>query len=211
MGRISKKGSIGSISGTVNDVVLSEWNNIPVVRSRPKRTNKPATNSQQAQQGKMATAVRFAKAVKEIFAVGFKDFAVKKSAYNAGVRDLLFSGVTGESPNYSINYKRVLVCRGRLHLEANVAAKAEAGQVTFTWTYEAADGVAPNDKAILVVYCEALGSCLFTLKGADRNTGTASIAVARFKGYEVQTWLAFTSPDGANTSPSTYTGAVTIT
>ena len=78
-------------------------------------------------------------------------------------------------------------------------------------TYEAAEDVAPNDKAILVVYCEALGKCLFTLKGADRNTGTASIAVARFKGYEVQTWLAFISPDGANTSPSTYTGAVTIT
>ena len=211
MGRISKKGSIGSISGTVNDVVLSEWNNIPVVRSRPKRSNKPATTGQQAQQGKMATAVRFATAVKKVFAVGFKDFAVKKSAYNAGVRDLLFSGIIGESPNYSINYKRVLVCRGRLHMEANAAAKAEAVQVIFTWTYEAAEDVAPNDKAILVVYCEALGKCLFTLKGADRNTGTASIAVARFKGYEVQTWLAFISPDGANTSPSTYTGAVTIT
>jgi hypothetical protein len=60
------------------------------------------------------------------------------------------------------------------------------------------------------VYCEALGKCLFTLKGAERNTGTASIAVARFKGHEVHTWLAFISPDGANVSPSTYTGAVTI-
>ena len=210
MGRISKKGSIGSISGTVNDVVLSEWNNIPVVRSRPKRTNKPATDGQQIQQGKMATAVKFATAVKKVFAVGFQDFAVKMSAYNAGVRDLLFNGITGESPNYSINYKRVLVCRGRLHLEPNASVKAEQGQVTFTWTYEAADDVAANDKAILVVYCEALGKCLFTLKGADRSTGTASIAVARFKGFEVQTWLAFISPDGANTSPSVYTGAVTI-
>lgn len=211
MGRISKKGSIGSISGTVNDVVLSEWNNIPVVRSRPKRSNKPATNSQQEQQGKMAIAVKFAVAVKKVFAVGFQDFAVKMSAYNAGTRDLLFNGITGESPNYSINYKRVLISRGRLHVEGNAAAKAESGQVIFTWTYEAAENVAANDKAILVVYCEALGKCLFTLKGADRNTGTASIAVARFKGYEVQTWLAFISPDGANTSPSTYTGAVTIT
>lgn len=211
MGRIRKTGSIGSISGTVNDVVLSEWNNIPVVRSRPKRTNKPATTGQQVQQGKMAIAVKFAVAVKKVFAVGFQDFAVKMSGYNAGTRDLLFNGITGESPNYNINYKQVFISRGRLHTEANATAKSAPGQVTFTWTYEAAEGVAPNDKAMLVVYCEALGACLFTLKGADRNTGTASIAVARFKGYEVQTWLAFISPDGANTSPSTYTGAVTIT
>jgi hypothetical protein len=210
MGRINKKGSIGSISGTVNDVVLSEWNDIPVVRSRAKRSNKPATTSQQVQQGKMAVAVKFAVAVKKVFAVGFQDFAVKMSAYNAGTRDLLFNGITGEAPNYSINYKRVLVCRGRLHTEANAAAKAATGQVTFTWTYEAAEDVVANDKAILVVYCEALGKSLITLKGANRSTGTASIAVARFKGYEVQTWLAFISPDGANTSPSIYTGAVTI-
>ncbi len=211
MGRISKRGSIGSLSGTVNDVVLSEWNGIPVVRSRAKRSNKPATTGQQEQQGKMAVAIKFAVAVKKVFAVGFQDFAVKMSAYNAGVRDLLFSGITGESPNYSINYKRVLVCRGKLQIESNTAAKAEAGQVIFTWTYEAAEDVAPTDKAILVVYCEALGKCLFTLKGTDRSTGTASIAATRFKGYEVQTWLAFISADGANTSPSIYTGAVTIT
>ena len=36
MGRIKKRGSIGSISGTVNDVVISEWNDIAVVRSLPK-------------------------------------------------------------------------------------------------------------------------------------------------------------------------------
>ena len=159
----------------------------------------------------MATAIKFAVAVKKLFAVGFQDFAVKMSAYNAGTRDLLFNGITGESPNYSINYKRVLVCRGRLHMKANAAVKAAAGQVTFTWTYEAAEDVVANDKTILVVYCEALGISLFTLKGTNRSTGTASIAVARFKGYEVQTWLAFISPDGANTSPSIYTGAVTIT
>ncbi|HEY8896266.1 MAG TPA: DUF6266 family protein, partial [Niastella sp.] len=126
------------------------------------------------------------------------------------VSDLLNYAITGESPNFSINYKKVLMSRGRLHMEPNAVAKAEAGKVTFTWSYEADDEIAANDKAILVVYCEALDKCLFTLKGAERNTGTASIAVARFKGYEVQTWLAFISPDGVNVSPSTYTGAVTI-
>jgi len=211
MGRINKKGSIGSVSGTVGDVVLSEWNNIPVVRSRAKRSNKPATSSQLEQQGKMAKAVEFAVAVKKVLAIGFQDYAVEKSAYNAAVSDLLNFSITGQSPNYSINYKKVLISRGRLHMETNAAAKAEAGQVIFTWTHEADEEIAENDKAILVVYCEALGKSLFTLKGADRNTGAASIAVARFKGYEVHTWLAFISPNGANTSPSTYTGAVTIT
>ena len=210
MGRINKKGAIGSLSGTVNDVVLSEWNDIPVVRSRAKQSNKPATSGQLEQQAKMAKAVKFAVAVKKVFAVGFQDYAVKQSAYNAGLSDLLNFAITGQSLNYSINYKKVLVSRGRLHMEADAAVKAEAGRVIFTWSYLADEEIAANDKAILVVYCEALDKCLFTLKGAERNTGTASIAVARFKGHEVHTWLAFISPDGANTSPSTYTGVVTI-
>jgi hypothetical protein len=210
MGRINKKGAIGSLSGTVNDVVLSEWNDIPVVRSRAKQSNKPATSGQQEQQAKMAKAVEFAVAVKKVLAVGFQDYAVKQSAYNAGVSYLLNNAINGESPNISINYKRVLISRGQLHMEADAAAKAEAGLVIFTWAYQANEEIGANDKAILVVYCEALGKCLFTLKGAERNTGTASIAVARFKGHEVHTWLAFISPDGANTSPSTYTGVVTI-
>lgn len=210
MGRINKKGSIGSISGTVNDVVVSDWNGISVVRSRAKKSTKPATSGQQEQQAKMAIAVKFAVAVKKVLAVGFQDYAVKQSAYNAGVSDVLNHAITGESPNYSINYKKVLISRGRLHTETDAVAKAEAGKVTFTWTYEADEEISANDKAILVVYCEALDKCLYTLKGADRNTGTAAISVARFKGQEVHTWLAFISPDGANTSPSTYTGAITI-
>jgi hypothetical protein len=133
------------------------------------------------------------------------------SGYNAGVRDLLNNAITGESPNYRIDYPKVLVSRGRLHGESNSAVKAEASQVIFTWSYEADPEIAANDKALLVVYCEALNQCLFTLKGADRSTGTASIAAARFKGQEVHTWLAFISADGTKTSPSKYTGVVTIT
>lgn len=211
MGRIKKQGSIGSISGTVNDVVISEWNDIAVVRSLPKPTSKPATNAQQEQQSKMATAVKFAVAVQKVLNAGYKSYAVRMSGYNAGVRDVLNFAITGDSPNYRIDYTKVMVSRGKLHGESNEAVKAEAGQVVFTWGYEADPEIAANDKALLVVYCEALNQCLFTLKGADRSTGTASIAVARFKGQEVQTWLAFISADGKQTSPSKYTGVVTIT
>lgn len=211
MGRIKKKGAIGSLSGKVADVVLSEWNNIPVVRSLPKQSSKPASNAQQEQQAKMAVAVKFAVAMQKVLNVGYRSYAVRMSGYNAGVRDVLNYAITGESPNYRIDYTKVLVTRGRMHGESNEAVKAEAGQVIFTWTYEADPEIAANDKALLVVYCEALDQCLFTLKGADRSTGTASIAAARFKGQEVHTWLAFISADGRQTSPSKYTGVVTIT
>jgi hypothetical protein len=72
MGRIKKKGSIGSLSGAVNDVVISEWNDIAVVRSLPKPSSKPATTAQQEQQSKMALAVKFAVAVKKVLTAGYK-------------------------------------------------------------------------------------------------------------------------------------------
>jgi len=211
MGRLKKRGNIGQVSGTVGDVVVSEWNNIPVVRSRAAKSSKPATAGQQVQRAKMAAAVKFAMAIKKVLSLGFKSFAVEMSGYNAGVSDILKYAITGDYPNLSINFSKARVSWGRLHTEANAAAKADAGQVVFTWTHENDAEIAATDKAILVVYCEALNKSLFTINGPDRTTGTAYIAVGRFKGYDVHTWLAFVSVNGEEVSPSTYTGKFTIT
>jgi hypothetical protein len=210
MGRLKKQGQVGAISGKVGDVVMSEWKDIPTVRSRSKKSSKPASQGQQEQRTKMAKVVDFATAIKKVLALGFNGYANKMSGYNAGVSDILEYAVTGEMPNYSINYAQVRVTLGRLANEGSPAVKVEDGKVVFTWVHEDAEGVETTDKAILVVYCPATGNSLYTLNGPTRTAGTGSIAVGRFKGQEVHTWLAFVSADGLVASTSTYTGKLAI-
>ena len=210
MARITE-GPMGNIRGKVGNLVVGKWNKTTTVRSKGAPSSKPKTQSQLEQQAKLSVAVQFMRSMKALLSQSFLYHPGHMTGYNAAVRYLLKNAIVGEYPNYTVQYNRVLVSRGDLLHEGNANAAAAPGQVTFTWTYEPTDVlVKPNDLAILVVYCEALNKCVFTVSGAQRSAGTASLAVTRFRGEEVHTWLAFISANGKDTSDSVYTGKLTV-
>jgi hypothetical protein len=209
MGQI-QQGILGSVQGKVGTVVGSKWKDKHYIRHVGTRSNKPATGNQQKQRDKMAVAVKFLRTLKKLLRISYRDHAGSMSGYNAAVRYLLKNCITEQFPDYGINYSRVLVSRGDLYSEAAVA-KADPEAVTFTWKHVPMQGVAADDKAILVVYCEALNRSVFTITDVLRTANTATIPVARFKGYEVQTWLAFISANGEEVSDSVHAGQVTVT
>jgi hypothetical protein len=206
-----KEGPLGQVTGTVGNVTIGKWKNKTTVRNRRSSSNKPATQGQLEQQARLAVAGKFLRVLKNVLRVSFRNYASEMSGFNEAVRHLLKYGVEGNYPDYHINFSRVLVSRGELLNEPNPVATAETGQVTFTWNHVAQQGIADDDKAILVVYCEALNKCVYVLNGANRTVGTASIPAPRFKGYEVHTWLAFIAANGQDVADSVYTGKLTIT
>jgi hypothetical protein len=60
------------------------------------------------------------------------------------------------------------------------------------------------------VYCEAKKESVFTLNGADRSAGTATLNVPGYAGQTVQTWIGFISADGKEIATSRFTGQLTI-
>lgn len=212
MGRLKKRGNIGQMSGAVGDVVVSEWNNIPVVRSLPARSSKALTQAQLEQQVKMSLAVKFIRSIKNVVQVGFRSVAFKMSGYNAAVRHLLTNAITGEYPDFKIDYSQVSVTRGEGKGAVGASASSTVAEtITFKWSNRSKAGkVRPDDKAILVVYCEALNVSEYTVEGPARSTGEATIEMPDFSGQEVHTWLAFVSADGEIVFDSSYTGNVKI-
>jgi hypothetical protein len=210
MGRITE-GPMGNIRGKVGNLVVSQWRKTTTVRGLSAPSDKPRTQSQLEQQARMATATKFMRTLKKLLPHSYIDHPEKMSAYNEAVRHLLKNAITGDYPDYTIQFNRALVSKGGLLNEANATATAGQDLVTVTWSFNPADElVSSNDKAILVVYCEALNKSLFTMNSAIRSAGTASLSVNRFKGEEVHTWLAFISADGKESSNSVYTGKVTV-
>jgi hypothetical protein len=205
-----KEGPLGQVTGTVGNITIGKWKNKTTVRNRRSPSKNPATQGQLEQQAKLKIAGKFLRGLKNVLRVSFRNYSSEMSGFNEAVRYLLKYGIAGDYPDYSINFSRALVSRGELLNEPDPVATAEAGQVKFTWNHVAQQGIAGNDQAILVVYCEALNKFVYILNGAVRTAGTATIAAPRFKGYEVHTWLAFMSANGQDVSDSAYTGKLTI-
>jgi len=206
-----KEGPLGQVTGTVGNITIGKWKGKTTVRNRRSSSKTPPTQAQLEQQAKLSVAGKFLRVLKEILRVSFRNYVSQMNGFNEAVRYNLKYGIAGNYPDYSIDFSKTLVSRGELLNEPDPKATVNAGQVIFTWSPVSQKGIADDDKAILVVYCEALNKCVYDLDGAIRSAGTATIAAPRFKGYEVHTWLAFIAAKGKDVSDSIYTGKLTVT
>ncbi len=214
MGKINKgSGILGGFSGTVGTVVGGNWRGIDTLRAVAKPRKGGSTQSQINQQIKFALVTKFLSSKQDLLEISFKGFANGMTGTNSAVSHNVMNAITGVSPNYSIDYSKVLVSRGSLlSPEKAVAAAGAAGTVAFTWLNNTANSKrsAADDKAILVAYCEATNISVYTLAGAGRSVAADTLAVPAFSGKTVQTWMAFISADGARISNSVFAGQVNV-
>jgi hypothetical protein len=118
--------------------------------------------------------------------------------------------ISGLPPNLVINYSKILVASGNRFNTERAAAKPLGDTVLFKWENDLIPKDYATDKAILVVYCEALNKCIFTTMGPPRSTCKARIDVTAFRGQAVHTWLSFITADGKQVADSIYTGRLII-
>jgi hypothetical protein len=212
MGTISRT-ILGGFSGTVGTVVGANWKGIPYIRSRPStRAGKP-TQAQLEHRAKFSLASRFVKVLSGLFDTSFRQFAVRMTGTNSACSYLFKNAITGNYPGYTLNYSRILMSRGDLPNAGNPTASAAANsRIHFAWTDNSGIGKAGSeDTAILVVYCPAMQSALYTTSGATRASGGQLYDVTAFRGQLVETWLGFISADGNEVADSVFTGEIILT
>ncbi|RYY71292.1 MAG: hypothetical protein EOO13_03650 [Chitinophagaceae bacterium] len=208
MGTISK-GILGGFSGTVGTVVGGNWKGIDYIRSKGEgRRNNHPSPAQLAQQLKFGIGIRFLQSVSQFIAVGFNQYAIKKTSSNVALRYLLKNAITGVFPTYGLSYADVMVSRGDLpNAGAPVAAMGTGSILTFSWTDNTGMGIArAADQAMLLAYCPDLKQAVYTTAGASRSALTDSLNLAQFAGRQVHTFIGFKSENNANVATSIYTG-----
>jgi hypothetical protein len=211
MGTINK-GILGGFSGKVGTVVGGTWKGIEYMRSKGNRGNFTATNAQATQQMKFAMAIRFVTSISGLVAIGFRNYATKKTAGNSAVSYLLKNAIVGTYPNLGIAYADVLVTRGDLpNVLAPTVTMDAGGQLSYSWTDNSTVGIAKaTDKVILAAYCPALNQCIYTTGSADRSALADVLNLATFTGEVVHTYIGCISEDGRNIASSIYTGQQTV-
>ncbi|AEW01230.1 hypothetical protein A4D02_32910 [Niastella koreensis] len=201
-----------NFTGTLGNVVGYYYKGKYCLRSRAVRKNQNVSLKQLIQQEKFGLAGRFVRCLTPVFAQSIPDHK-KMTKSNFVMSSILRNAITGTYPDFRIDYSQVQVSRGHLQNEWDGKAIAASEKVIFTWGNNSLchGNAKGDDKAILVVYCEALNQCVYSMNEINRSAGCAALPVSIFKGHKVETWIGFISANRKLISNSIYTGPLFIT
>ena len=209
---IINQGILGGISGKIGNVIGASWKGIDYLRIKPSHVANPRTPGQVNQRNKFFATLEFLKPNLPFVKVGYKNLAIKKTAFNAAMSYVLNNAITGSAPNFSVDYALASVSRGTLSgVQNGTTDLANAGQVDFAWDDNSAEGNASTtDKAMILVYNPSKKESVYNLAGADRTVGAESVSIPdSYAGDTVEMFMAFVSEDGSKVSNSAYLGSGT--
>ncbi len=212
MGKISQ-GILGGLSGKVGNVIGGNWKGIDYLRIKPSSVANPRTEGQVNQRNKFSATIEYLQPNKGFVNVGYKAFAVKKTAFNAAMSYVLGNAITGAAPNFTVDYSLALLSRGSLSTPLNPTKDLTiASQVTFGWDDNSADGNAnTTDKAMILAYNPSKKESIYLLDGAIRTVETQVLTLpASYTGDTIELFMAFVSEDGKIVSNSVYLGSGTV-
>ena len=207
----NKNGILGAVEGKVGDVIGSSWNGIPYFRARPKSYHDAKTPSQTNNRQKMTVTQKFLKAITPYLRIGFRNYAVGQSAYNAAASYTRNNALLVTEDEVGIDPAQVLVSRGNLPGANDCKVKAvETNAVSFSWDADAwQEGMEKDDFAMPMVYNLSKMEAVYSTQSFLRADGQASLAIpAKWAGDSLSCFIAFASQSGKAVSDSEYLGEI---
>jgi len=211
MGIFSKRTVLGGgIKGKVGPVIMSKWLGKDIIKEAPPRNRINNSPKQVVQKAKFGAAIEFVRHLSGLYSVTYKLKAQNMTARNSAVGQIVSDAITGDYPDFKIDFPKVLISRGTLE-PVGATVTAAAGQITWTWTPNIGiNGAGETDQSVVVVYCPERKQSLYKINAGTRIAGTATLDVTPFLGLTVVTYLAFTTIDQKKVSDSRFTGELLV-
>jgi len=207
-------GILGAFVGTAGPITGYIRDNQNIIRASRSAVTFKRTGSRAAQQEKIRLCNGFTKAFSGtgFFSKTFPAYGSTGTGYNRATSAIMNQALVGSYPQLHLSYPKLLIAKGMLPgAEEASAVAADDGSICFRFTDNNNTGTASGaDKIVLVVYAPVLQQALFSLHAGLRRDGSAVLQAAIFKGYAVETWMAFLSNDETNASDSVYTGSINL-
>lgn len=210
---IINQGILGGVSGKIGNVIGGTWKGIDYLRIKPSSVANPKTDGQLDQRSKFAKVLHFLQPMTDFLRVGFKQYAIKMTEFNAAMSYNLFNAVLGAYPNYTIDYPNALVSRGNLKGVANgTATSTTPAEIDITWDDNSSSGNAlATDKSLILILNPDKKESIYTTSGPLRPAGAETLTLpAEYTGDVVEVYLGFVAADGTKVSNSTHLGSVTV-
>ena len=201
---IIKQGILGGFSGRVGTVVGGSWKSINYMRALATSVSNPNTAKQKNQRSKFAMSIQLLHSLVPYVRVGFRPYAINKSAYNAAMSYMLQNAFSGFDDELAIDYQRVMVSRGNLMMVWNAAVSLDGDVLTFTWTDNSGSGDAlATDVAMPLVYNKQRKLAVYSTIGATRSEATTQLTLpSEWNGEALAVYLGFRNEKGDSCADS---------
>ena len=211
MGTFSR-GLLGGFKGKVGSLVGSTWKGIEVLRSKAGGRKSNFSPEQLQQQAKFTLIIKFLRPLAPWLNQVYGATAVQMTGFNKATACNMLNGITGEYPDYRINYRMISLGQGYLpNAESPAAGSTMTGKVIVSWKDNSGDGRAGlADKAFVALYCEDMNRWILNPNAGIRGDGTFSLDAPLFSGKTVQAYLGFVSANGKQVSTSLYAGEAKV-
>lgn len=205
---IFKKGILGGFSGAVGPVIGSSWKKRHVLKSRPNR-RKTILSDQHIKLGMLSNLLSaFSSPIK----IGFYKKKNKDNAQNSAIQYNITRVFGGESPDFEIDYKKIVFSRGlREPAWSGTTIWDAKGQLRISWEIPetAKLNLIANDQAVVLIYNSSRKKRLEFQALAARKQLYLTIPIPEiYRNDTFHVWLFFISADGKMVSNSEYMGTV---
>ncbi|HMI02590.1 MAG TPA: DUF6266 family protein [Pedobacter sp.] len=201
---------VGKVGNNVGRVV----NGQNVFSIAPAKGNRTPSAAQLVIQQKLTLMTGWLSEVSDFIRIGFEDRNSDMSAWNAAVRYNLLNAVTGVSPNFTIDYPKVLFSDGKLAKAKNmVLSTTEDAQLDFAWSaaIPSLKAGAGTDKPVLVVYNPSKQEWEVSVGAAIRSALSYDLLLpVDWSGDNVQVWTSFVSADNKMASTTEFVDATVV-
>jgi hypothetical protein len=205
---------LGTFVGTVGPVTGFIRNGKNILRTSTSAMKDRGSARQLAQREKINACLPFVKAFSGsgFLNKSFPAYGHGGTGYNRAVSALMSLALAGSYPGIELNYREVLISKGRLPEAQGATMVKKANSILqFSFIDNSTVGMAsPGDTIILVAYAPSLQQAIFTLHAGLRKDKKVTLNVAALKGHTVETWIGFLSKDELDASDSVYTGKVVV-
>lgn len=207
-----KQGILGGFSGKVGTVIGSNWMGISYMRAISPNVKDARSPKQLAQREKFALANAFLRPIRSFVNVGFRMYAVQQTAMNAAMSYTLRNAVKGSSPDFSIDYSKVLVSKGSLELPQNIHLLNNEGEIGISWNDNSGLANAlDTDFAMPLAYNANKMTAVYDMVSSCRGDEGVSLSYpSDWVGDTVHIYLGFISENGALVSDSAYLGELKV-
>ncbi|SEA61362.1 DUF6266 family protein [Pedobacter hartonius] len=204
-----RKGILGGFSGTAGPATGTNWRGQDVLKGRSKK--RIEKEDLLPQNFKLKVMSEFLGHFSALIKIGFYHRNKKDTPFNRAMSYNLERAITGEAPDYDINYKKIVFSKGNREPAWSVRAMLEQkDQININWEVpETANiKVIANDLAKIVIYNETKKEARFSATAIRSDLSITVTIPEVFIGNKFHLWMFFVSPDGKNVSNSDYLGRV---
>ena len=198
--------TFGKISGKHGSAVAAVRKDGLNILKEYRVASNPNTVGQKNQRGKFGFVMKEINCLRSVFTRNFGG----QYGINKVVAIAMKTAVTGNFPDFSLEYSKLLLSTGSLYgtVEAEMK-RIDLKIIQISWNPDFIISGLPNDKVNLIILNSQTKYVLERYECASRSAGNVKIEVpSGWTNSEIHAWIYFTSPEGNRQSTSQYIGSI---